>query len=147
MYQQILVPLDGSDNAQSALQEAIQISRYFGSTLTLMAVVDQGRVIVASGSIPYDLSGELTKQAQQVLEESKRQVEAAGVIATTVVESGSPKHEIVKYANEHDIELIVIGKSGADAINRLLLGSTTAYVVRNAKERVLVVDSEDSTDQ
>lgn len=146
MYQHILVPLDGSDNAQSALQEAIQISRYFGSTLTLMSVVDQGRVIVASGSMPYDLSGELKKQAQQVLETSKQQVEAAGVIATTVVTTGSPKHEIVTYANEHEIELIVIGKSGADAINRLLLGSTTAYVVRNAKERVLVVDSEDAQD-
>lgn len=141
MYQRILVPLDGSQNAQSALKTAIQIARYFGSTLILMSVADQGSMSIASGSLPLDLSQELGKRAQQILNEGQSTVETAGVAMESFVTEGIPKNEIVSAAEDEEVDLIVIGKSGADALNRLLIGSTTAYVVRRAPVQVLVVNA------
>lgn len=144
MYQRILVPLDGSQNAQSALKTAIQIARYFGSTLILMSVADQGSMSIASGSLPLDLSQELGKRAQQILNEGQSTVETAGVAMESFVTEGIPKNEIVSAAEDEEVDLIVIGKSGADALNRLLIGSTTAYVVRRAPVQVLVVNAEEN---
>ncbi|MTV81317.1 universal stress protein [Secundilactobacillus folii] len=143
MYSQILVPLDGSENSRSALKTAIQISRYFGSTITLMSVVNQSGMAIASGSIPYDLSGEFRKQAQGILTEGQKLTEEAGVQTKTIITEGIPKNEIVSAADKEGIDLIVMGKSGADAINRLLIGSTTAYVVRQANVQVLVVNAQE----
>lgn len=144
MYQRILVPLDGSQNAQSALKTAIQIARYFGSTLILMSVADQGSMSIASGSLPLDLSQELGKRAQQILNEGQSTVETAGVAMESFVTEGIPKNEIVSAAEDEEVDLIVIGKSGVDALNRLLIGSTTAYVVRRAPVQVLVVNAEEN---
>lgn len=144
MYQRILVPLDGSQNAQSALKTALQIARYFGSTLILMSVADQGSMSIASGSLPLDLSQELGKRAQQILNEGQSTVETAGVAMESFVTEGIPKNEIVSAAEDEEVDLIVIGKSGADALNRLLIGSTTAYVVRRAPVQVLVVNAEEN---
>ncbi|WP_056948052.1 universal stress protein [Secundilactobacillus odoratitofui] len=144
MYQRILVPLDGSQNAQSALKTAIQIARYFGSTLILMSVADQGSMSIASGSLPLDLSQELGKRAQQILNEGQSTAETAGVAMESFVTEGIPKNEIVSAAEDEEADLIVIGKSGADALNRLLIGSTTAYVVRRAPVQVLVVNAEEN---
>lgn len=143
MFSQILVPLDGSENAKSALKTAIQISRYFGSTITLMSVVNKSGMMVASGSIPYDLGAEMRKQAQGVLQEGQQMTDEAGIDAKTVITEGIPKNEIVDTAKKEGVDLIVMGKSGADALNRLLIGSTTAYVVRQADVKVLVVNAEE----
>lgn len=143
MFSHILVPLDGSDNSKSALLAAIKISRYFGSTITLIAVVDATRMTLAAGNIPLDIQGELRKRAVEVIDEGKKMTEQAGIETKTMIEAGSPKTVIVDTANNSDCDLVVIGKSGVDAINRLLIGSTTAYVVRRANVQVLVVNAEE----
>lgn len=143
MFSHILVPLDGSDNSKSALKVAIRISRYFGSSITLLAVIDQTRMTLAAGNIPMDIQSELRRHATAVMDEGKKIAEEAGINAKTIVKNGSPKTVIVETANQEDFDLVVIGKSGVDAINRLLIGSTTAYVVRRANVQVLVVNAED----
>ncbi len=144
MYQDILVPLDGSVNADEALQEAIQLSRYFGSQITLLTVVNNSNWLAASGSISYDFKKDYRERAEKLLAQGSEVAEKAGIQTESVVKTGIPKNEIVSYAKEHAVNLIVIGKSGADAINRMLIGSTTAYVVRNAPVRVLVVNDDKS---
>ncbi|MCH5461191.1 universal stress protein [Lactobacillus sp. LC28-10] len=146
MFSHILVPLDGSDNSMSALNVAIKISRYFGSKITLMAVVDEARMTLAAGNVPMDIQSELRQHAREVIAAGKKTTEAAGIDAETVIDHGSPKNVIVETANKKDFDLIVIGKSGADALNRILIGSTTAYVVRHANVQVLVVNDEEKTE-
>ncbi len=146
MYQDILVPLDGSVNADEALQEAIQLSRYFGSQITLLTVVNNSNWLAASGSITYDFTKDYRERAEKLLAQGSEIAEKAGIHTESVIETGIPKNVIVSFAKEHAIDLIVIGKSGADAINRMLIGSTTAYVVRNASVRVLVVNDDDTSE-
>lgn len=126
MFSHILVPLDGSDNSKSALKVAIRISRYFGSTLTLIAVIDRTRMTLAAGNIPMDIQSEMRGRAATIINEGKKMAEDAGIDAKTIVEDGAPKNVIVDTANKKDFDLVVIGKSGVDAFNRLLIGSTTS---------------------
>nr|WP_283805073.1 universal stress protein [Lentilactobacillus rapi] len=82
--------------------------------------------------------------ANNIIEEAKKYVDSQGVKFETAVDIGNPKNIIAHiYPDQHDIDLIVIGKSGVDALNRVLIGSTTAYVVRNATTKVLVVNAKD----
>lgn len=141
MYQNILVPLDGSDNAKQALKEAIAIAKNFGSQITLLTVVNEGSFFITAGSVPYNYSEEFMKRAQAIEEEGQSTVEAAGIPVKTTLLKGIPKNLIANFSDDHPVDLIVIGKSGADALDRLLIGSTTAYVVRNAKVKVLVVNT------
>ena len=58
---------------------------------------------------------------------------------TTVVDDRNPKAKIVSFAAEEKIDLILMGATGTGTFSRLLLGSTTAYVVNNAPCNVMVV--------
>ena len=143
MYQHILVPLDGSDNSKQALAEAIALAKTFGSSVTLLTVINEGSFYITAGNVPYNYSDELKRRAEEIEAEGKRVAEAAGINVNTVVLKGIPKNIIATFSDDADIDLIVIGKSGADALDRLLIGSTTAYVVRNTKVRVLVVNEDE----
>ena len=53
--------------------------------------------------------------------------------------TGSPKREIINYSKENNIDLIVLGSTGLDAIDRFIIGSTTQYIVNHASCNVMVV--------
>jgi nucleotide-binding universal stress UspA family protein len=64
---------------------------------------------------------------------------AENVEVESVILEGSPAHEIVNFAEGNDIDLIVMGTHGKNAIERFLLGSIAENVVRHSKKAVLVV--------
>lgn len=141
MMKNILVPLDGSENSQKALSQAIEIAQKFDASIVLLNVVDSTRAFGGSSAAVYhEMQTSLTDNGKKILAKAKTQVEKAGVPVTAVQADGPSKAEIattipVKY----DVDTIVMGKTGTDALSRLLLGSTTAYVVRKAEATVVVV--------
>ena len=144
MYKHIVVPLDGSHNSKLALSEALKLVNQFNAELTLVNVADDKRLIyTVTGTGIANTGGyykELDEQATKILADGKKIAEDAGVTVKAEVLHGSPKQVIaVEYPENHDVDLIVMGKSGTDAIDRLLVGSTTAAVVRNALTNVLVI--------
>lgn len=144
MYDHIVVPLDGSHNAKLALQEALRLVQEFNSELTLINVADDKRLIYSvTGTGIANTGGyfeELNQRAAAILKEGQQIAKEAGVNAKTEILHGTPKRTIaVDYPSDHKVDLIVIGKSGTDAIDRLLVGSTTASVVREALTNVLVI--------
>lgn len=143
MYQHILVPLDGSKNSQKALSVAITIAKTFSSKLTLLSVVDNRTLAVpTTTATPVNNAyTELKGYAQGIVDAGLKTVQENGLDADTIVSQGYPKSLIATdVPKEQGIDLIVIGKSGRGAVDRLLIGSTTAYVVRNATVQVLVVN-------
>ncbi len=143
MYQHILVPLDGSKNSQEALSVAITIAKTFSSKLTLLSVVDNRTLSVpTTTATPINNAyTELKGYAQGIVDDGLKTVKENGLDADTIVSQGYPKSLIATdVPREQNIDLIVIGKSGRGAVDRLLIGSTTAYVVRNATVQVLVVN-------
>lgn len=144
MYQNILVPLDGSHNAKAALVEANQLAQHFKSTLHLITIVNDQRYVPYGYGMAYpaDLFSDLNHRAEQILTEALDilQTHKSTVVTTQEVIRGIPKKIIAEdYAKERPVDLIVMGKSGVDALSRVVLGSTTAYVVRHSSTNVLVI--------
>ncbi|ALO04167.1 universal stress protein [Lactiplantibacillus paraplantarum] len=145
MYKRILVPLDGSDNAYYALEHAIALAKVFDSQLFLLNVIDVNRFGVYSPDVFTSAAPDMMSfdqaQSKKLLERAQDQVAAHQLHAETIRQTGVPKVTIaVDVPKAQNIDLIVIGRSGTNAISRLFLGSTTAYVVRNTEANVTVVN-------
>lgn len=139
-YRKILVPLDGSNQSKAAFKKAIAVAKRNHAALTLLNVIDirayQG--VVADDPV---LTQEATKRTNKMLAEYARQAFAEGVQQVdTRIEYGSPK-SIISYEvpeSEHT-DLIMIGATGLNAIERLVIGSVSEYVIRHAPCDVMVV--------
>ncbi|NLR10071.1 MULTISPECIES: universal stress protein [Lactobacillaceae] len=143
MYQRLLVPLDGSSNANEALKTAIDFAKNWQAKLVLLNVIDitQFSPQGLGGGYAAVIQG-MRQTSEEILQKAKALVEDAGLEAALIVREGAPKQVIVKTANAADaaIDLVVMGKTGTNAFSRLIVGSTTNYVVQHAAPNVVVVN-------
>ena len=143
MYQRLLVPLDGSSNANEAPKSAIDLAKDWQAKLVLLNVIDitQFSPQGLGGGYAAVIQG-LRQSSQEILQQAKQTVEDAGLEASLIVREGAPKQVIVDVANAADaaIDLVVMGKTGTNAFSRMIVGSTTNYVVQHAAPNVVVVN-------
>ncbi|WP_231513009.1 universal stress protein [Haloferax mediterranei] len=132
------MPTDGSDYAQAAANHAIELALATEAALHIVHVVDVG---VVTGSVnTAAILDALEEAGEQALQEVIDQAEEAGVsVIEATVLGGSPYRAIVKYADEHDIDLLAMGTHGRTGVDRYFLGSVTERVVRRTEVPVLVV--------
>lgn len=147
MYDSILVATDGSDDASAAVTHAISLARALEVPLYGVAIVET-RTAYDTGLVdPEEAEKRLRDQARDSIETLDRAASDAGVSVTTAVRSGPPHEEILAYANEHEIGLVVVGARGRSSFRRALLGSTVDAVVRLSDRPVLVVDDEGASER
>ncbi len=120
---EILVATDFSDEAEAALRYAIDYARRFGARLHLLHVFSQGEV-------------EVTR-----LLADAAALAAPGVPVIVSSTGGDPAEEILRYAQRHPVDLIVVGTHGRSGFSRVLLGSVAERVLRGATRPVLTVPS------
>lgn len=148
MYDKILVPTDGSDVAEAAVEQAVDIAEKYGSEVHALYIAD-------TDAIAYSLGAEQVDRIRQgkfsEMTELREKAEAAtGFVADLaekhgleVVEhhaGGQPHDMIANYAEDNDIDLIVMGSHGRAGVRRALLGSVTERTLRSTHRPVLVVD-------
>jgi nucleotide-binding universal stress UspA family protein len=137
----ILVPTDFSECSEAALKYARAMAASFGASLHLLHVVqDPYTQPWAAEAFPAPLGDMLEQwetQARARLGEAVPDAERGAV--TTATRVGSPFYEIIRYAEEQKVDLIVIGTHGRGPIGHMLLGSVTEKVVRKAPCPVLTV--------
>lgn len=136
-YKKILVPVDGSDQAYNAVREGVMLAQWSEAELIVLTVKDLVRYYGIANYGIVETPG-LDKLANDILLKVGSIIPAESKFKTQIL-SGSPKREIVQYAKENDIDLIVMGATGAGAFDRLLAGSTTNYVVNHAPCGVAIV--------
>ncbi len=142
MYDSILVATDGSDDASAAVTDAVSLARALDIPLHGVAVVET-RTAYDSGLVdPEEVEQRLREHARNSLETLEQVAADAGVSVTTSVRTGPPHEEILAYADEREIGLIVVGSHGRSSFRRALLGSTVDAVVRLSERPVLVVDDD-----
>lgn len=132
-YKGVLVATDASDGSRVAVETAVEWAGTLETTLDGLYVVDAG--LAHSELIERALEGEGAAGVATV----KRLAEEAGVEVRTAVETGVPHETITEYAAENDLDLIVVGSHGRDAVERVFLGSVSERTVRTADRPVLVV--------
>ncbi|WP_178916079.1 universal stress protein [Natronomonas gomsonensis] len=134
----ILVPTDGSESAQTAVDQAGKLARSVDGTLHVIYVVETGQVI--NGDRVRRLQEALEEIGEKALDLALEQVQSSTYLPTeTSILNGLPYLEIVRYAEEHDVDCIVMGTHGQKGIRRFLLGSTTDRVIRRADVPVISV--------
>lgn len=138
MYDAILVPTDGSDAAEAAVDQAIGQAAAFEATLHALFVVELAAVSPMQITLD-DVVSRLEAEGEATTARIAEAAEAAGVEAVTDVRHGVADEEILDYAETHDVGLIVMGTHGRRGLDRQLLGSVTERVVRNSPIPVLTV--------
>jgi len=154
VFEKILVPLDGSEHSQRALETAIEIAKKFGSHMVLLhvysvtvtpVIVPEPTTVTPAG-VPVATSGEVAKMVDaarnvgsEILGEGKRNVETEGIEVDTILKEGNSVQEIVKLAREGQFSLVVVGARGIHRIRELLMGSVSEGVAKNSPCPVLVV--------
>lgn len=137
MYDRILIPTDGSDVAASAASAAVGLARQFDADLHAIHVVETEPFPV----VFEDVTAELAEQGRRALEAIEERATDADVEATTtVIEDGRPVHRaVLEYADEHGIDLVVMGTHGRTGLGRVVLGSATEQTLRESPVPVMTV--------
>lgn len=143
MFKRVLVPVDGSE----ASDKAVQIARNMleeGSVkeITLLHVLQPSEIMLYNGlNMPIDYPQfyeELNKAAGKILDKAKADLDSE-VGVTTRLEYGSPADIICKMAEQDMYDLIIIGHRGLNTFQRVLLGSVSNKVTTFAHCPVLVI--------
>ncbi len=140
----MLVPIDFSEHSRRALEYAKKIATAFEARLQLLHVVEQmihpSFYAIGKTSI-LDLDPDIVGRSQREMERWLQEVEGPNVSAETFVIDGRANRDIVKFAEDHDSDLIVIATHGLSGLDRFLMGSVTQKVVRRAPCPVFTVKS------
>jgi len=125
MYERIMVPLDGSELAQTALSHALDLCRACTATLFLLHVRDP-----RSGSV---------EAARRYLEYIQTQNAQAGVAIELLVREGPVAAAIIDAAGQERVDLIVMATHGRSGLQRVVYGSVAEQVLRGSSMPVLLV--------
>ncbi|MDS0283340.1 universal stress protein [Haloarcula onubensis] len=142
MRKRILVPVDGSEQAAAAA--AFAVEQFPDATVVLLHVINPAEAgYSAQASVP-SFSEEWFEERQAEARTRFDELEAAARESGAerverAIEVGRPSKTIVEYADDHDIDQIVMGSHGRSGMSRLLLGSVAEVVVRRATVPVTVV--------
>lgn len=140
MYSDILVPTDGSEHAARGVEHGMALAENHGAALHVLFVVDE----TVYGSTPALSSyeaflDEVAEEAEELAEEFIEDATERGIDSTMSVLRGVPHEVILKYADDHDVDCIVMGKRGATGLEAPHMGSVTDRVVREAPIPVVPV--------
>jgi nucleotide-binding universal stress UspA family protein len=142
MYKKILVPTDGSEPSNAALQEALKFAKTLGSAVRIVYVWQPMSYILAEG--PVDLSAAMRREGQVILDGAAANAREAGVAAEiALVEAGDRRvpAAIAEEAVRAQSDLILMGTHGRRGFEHLVLGSVAEGVLRRASVPVLLLRS------
>ncbi len=136
----VLVPTDGSAHAEAAADHAIALAAATGAALHVVHVVDLG--MIGDGTAIGGALDALEEAGQAAVDRIVDRAEAAdiGTIQASVL-SGRAYRAITDYADEADVDYVVMGTHGRTGMERFLLGSVTERVVRLSDVPVITVGS------
>lgn len=138
----VLFPTDFSDNAQEAIPHVLEMSRRFEAQVDVLHVLESAvhpTDFAWSATTIEDLAEKRKDAAEERLKSLVEEMGLAPDRATAVVEFGNPFEQIVRYAKEKNVDLIVMATHGRTGLSHLLLGSTAERVVRLAHCPVMTI--------
>jgi nucleotide-binding universal stress UspA family protein len=145
LYRNILIATDGSENSQRAISCGIEIAKLSGATVHALYVVDTPSIISETWTAGKEMVHELIiREGKKVLSKVKKIIEDSGVEVKEVLLEGYPSEEIINFAENNNMDLIVMGTLGKTGLERFLVGSVAENVIRNSKVPVMVIRNENS---
>jgi nucleotide-binding universal stress UspA family protein len=126
----ILLATDGKPHSEKAVRYAFDYAALRKESLY---------VVLAVSPKSEDEKDKIIKQGMTALDDLEKRGASENVKVTTMLETGNPYEAVLKAADRVKADAIVVGTSGKAAIDRVLIGSVSEYIVRNSKCTVIVV--------
>lgn len=141
-----MVAVDGSHEAELAFEKGVNVALRNNSRLTIAHVIDT-RALQSVSTFDAEVYEELQEDAKKLMDQYAEKAKEAGVTnVVTVVEMGNPKTLLATdIPEEQKVDLIMVGATGLNAFERLLVGSSSEYILRHAKVDLLVVRDKEKT--
>ncbi|SDH32470.1 Nucleotide-binding universal stress protein, UspA family [Alteribacillus persepolensis] len=141
-YNNILVAVDGSEEAKRAFKKSAEIAAENNAALVIAHVIDT-RTFATIEQYDRTIVSRAETSGQELLDRYKQEAHNKGVEdVTTIIEFGSPRVKIPKdIAKQYNIDLIITGATGLNAVERMLIGSVSEAVARQARCDVMIVRS------
>ncbi|MFL2061740.1 universal stress protein [Marinilactibacillus psychrotolerans] len=139
-YRRILVAIDGSKEAEKAFRKAVEVAKRNNAALILAHVIDT-RAYQSFSTFDASIADNARQEAENTLKEYKEYTKNEGLSEVKIIlEFGSPKVIVAKQIPESEnIDLIMLGATGLNAVERIFVGSVSEYVIRHAHCDVMVV--------
>ncbi|MDZ7688792.1 MAG: universal stress protein [Halobacteriales archaeon] len=136
----VLVPYDGSEQADEALRLALRT--YDDAEVVVLHVIDpvgKGGRKGAKASWWNMWYEDREKLAETVLEDAREIADEEGHEIVTEIRRGKPSKKIIEYAEEEEVDAVVMGRQGETGLSRILLGSAAEKVARHTDVPVTLV--------
>lgn len=143
-HKKILVPIDGSKITTRLLDRAIEVAKQNQATIDLLNVIQVDQLtdgFASTMEIDEDGTYVMVKTIEERMDDLQKRAIQAGVNEVNIhIRFGNPKEVIAReFPQDHHTDLTIIGATGLSRVERVLVGSTTAYVVRYSPCDVMVV--------
>jgi nucleotide-binding universal stress UspA family protein len=144
MFSSIVVGTDGSETARKAVQQATDLAKQVGASVSLVSAfepVSNQRLRQEAREVPRDVEWMVNarEDVEATLKEAAEEVDGAGVEVDTFAREGDAADAILDVAEEQHADLIVVGNKGMTGAKRFLLGSVPNKVSHHAPCSVLII--------
>lgn len=130
MFEKILVPTDGSEYADRAVEVALGLARELGTRVVALHVLDEKLIL------PLEV---LEEEGRHILEEVRRRGEEMEVPVDEIILFGNPRQDMAKITTKSGADLMIIGTHGRTGVEKLLLGSVAENALKTVKVPVMLV--------
>lgn len=140
MYDDVLIPTDGSETVEEAVSHALPIATDNDATVHALYVVDSRITAAADRETRDDVESSLQSEGESAVDTVATRAAEEGLETATAIRQATPWRGILEYVDETGIDLVVIGSHGKTPREKITsLGSVSERVVDGAEVPVLVV--------
>lgn len=141
LFKKILIATDGSENARRAASYGVNIAKATGAEVHALYIISTQHAVTTRTVMGWSEAFEeyLANKGGVAIADVEKLGKEAGVKVEPVFLKGIPADKILEYAEENNIDLIVMGTHGLTGIKRFLIGSVAESVVRHSKAPVMVI--------
>jgi nucleotide-binding universal stress UspA family protein len=141
LYSKILVPIDGSEISLKALKHGLFLGSKLGAKLVVLYVLDTPPVpFIQSEKVIDSVNESFEKESEKVFAKVDSEAQNYDINYETVLLKGHHVASLINdYANQNDIDVIVIGSRGHGKVKTAILGSVSHDVLHNTKKPVLII--------
>ena len=143
MYENILLPTDGSEAMETVMDHTIEVAGRRDATVHVLYVVDDRAFLTLRDDMLDEVVSEFESTGDRALDAATERLEAAGLTTATAMRRGNPADEILDHVDANGVDLVTMGTHGRD-YEQNMLGSVSQRVVSACDVPVLTVKIDES---
>ncbi len=138
MHDHVLIPTDGSEEAEEAVSYALDLAEEFDAKVHALYVIETEATYILTVGLGDERMEEYREYGEETVSDVVERAADRGLDGTGVIRTGGIAAEIVEYAEDHEVDSIVMGGQGRGALEKYL-GSTAEKVVRMSSLPVTIL--------